>query len=476
MDTSPSESKHRPIALRRWVAGVSLLVDILLINGLILLFWLDDARVVLGSIYPILFPLSAIVWLFLSWLFKVQPLDRIPARWKNLRNLSGAVFSFISIILLSHIAIHKHITLSLTFLYYCLILLAALQLWHLVVEWGVRNLRKKGYDSAYLLIAGKDELAEKLAHFILTNPWTGYRFSGYLDPAEVNARSGITENRSEMLHQGRVDILVINLPRIDQSLRDRLHEIALNQHIELILLPDLEGFLSYAHHYQRFDLNPLISIGRSPLSLPVNRFIKRLFDLLGSLFLLLFFFSWISILMAIWIRSGSKGPVFFRQKRTGYQNKDFTIWKFRTMHLNAEADIRQAEKEDERLTRMGRFLRRHNLDELPQLLNVVAGQMSLVGPRPHMLAHTQQYAGQVAHYLYRHYTKPGMTGLAQVRGLRGEMRKLEDMESRIAQDVYYLEHWTLWLDIKIIWITLLQTLQGHPPLPQHSLKKPVSGG
>jgi putative colanic acid biosynthesis UDP-glucose lipid carrier transferase len=146
------------------------------------------------------------------------------------------------------------------------------------------------------------------------------------------------------------------------------------------------------------------------------------------------------------------------------------------MHLNAEADIRQAEKDDARFTRMGRFLRKHNLDELPQLLNVLVGQMSLVGPRPHMLAHTQAFAGKVPQYLYRHYTKPGMTGLAQIRGLRGHTKGIEDIKARIDQDVYYLEHWTLWLDVKIIWITLLQTLRGQYPVPTHNAGERLSRG
>ena len=345
------------------------------------------------------------------------------------------------------------------------------------MEWLVRLLRKHGLDTAYLLIAGKDQLSEKLAHFVLANPWTGYRFSGYLNPGkEAEGATGIAAALEARMKQGRVDILVINLPRIGEADRARLQEVGLNHHIELTLLPDLQGFLSYMHQYQRFDLTPLISIGRSPLSQPINRLIKRAFDLLGSAFLLVFFFSWFSILMAIWIKAASRGPVFFRQRRTGYQNEEFTIWKFRTMHLNAEADIRQAEKEDARLTRMGHFLRRHNLDELPQLLNVVAGQMSLVGPRPHMLAHTQQYASQVPHYLYRHYTKPGMTGLAQIRGFRGHTRGIEDIKARIAQDVYYLEHWALWMDIKIIWITLLQTLRGQHPLPPQNTLENLSKG
>lgn len=463
--------------LRRWILVFATVVDILLINALILLFWLEDAQAVLGRIYVFVFPLSSIVWIALSWLFKIQPLSRIPERKKNLRNLSGAVFSLISIILLSHIAIHQHITLSLTFLYYCISLLIALQCWHLLVDWLVRLLRKHGLDTAYFLIAGKDLLSEKLAQFVLANPWTGYRFAGYLNPGEdMEGASGIAAALEARLEQGRVDILVINLPCIREADRARLQEVALNHHIELTLLPDLQGFLSYAHHYQRFDLTPLISIGRSPLSQPINRLIKRAFDLLGSAFLLVFFFSWFSILMAIWIKAASRGPVFFRQRRTGYQNEAFTIWKFRTMHLNAEADIRQAEKEDARLTRMGHFLRKHNLDELPQLLNVLTGQMSLVGPRPHMLAHTHQYAGQVPHYLYRHYTKPGMTGLAQIRGLRGHTRGIEDIKARIAQDVYYLEHWTLWMDVKIIWITLGQTLRGQHPLPPRNATESLSAG
>jgi putative colanic acid biosynthesis UDP-glucose lipid carrier transferase len=189
-----------------------------------------------------------------------------------------------------------------------------------------------------------------------------------------------------------------------------------------------------------------------PLQNSINRLIKRLFDIVCSLVFLIptaIIFPVIYIL----IKVQSPGPILFKQKRTGLDGKTFNCYKFRSMHVNADADKLQATKDDPRKYPFGSFMRKANIDELPQFINVLQGRMSIVGPRPHMLAHTEQYSALIDKYMVRHFVKPGVTGWAQVTGFRGETKELWQMEGRIKRDIWYIENWSFWLDLRIIWLT-----------------------
>ena len=191
----------------------------------------------------------------------------------------------------------------------------------------------------------------------------------------------------------------------------------------------------------------------NPLQNSVNRFVKRVFDIMFSMVFLVptaLLFPFIYLIIKI----QSPGPIFFKQLRTGLDGKDFYCLKFRSMHVNKDADKVQATKDDPRKYPFGNFMRKANIDELPQFLNVLRGDMSIVGPRPHMLAHTEMYSQLIDKYMVRHFVKPGVTGWAQVTGYRGETKELWQMEGRVKRDIWYMEHWSIWLDIRIIWLTL----------------------
>lgn len=189
----------------------------------------------------------------------------------------------------------------------------------------------------------------------------------------------------------------------------------------------------------------------------MQKAIKRLFDItFSALALLLLLPVW--IVVGLWIALTSRGGVFFRQKRTGYLGREFDLLKFRSMYVNAEADTAQAADSDSRVTPVGRFLRRSSLDELPQLVNVLKGDMSIIGPRPHMLYHTEHYAPLIPGYMRRHEMRPGLTGYAQISGFRGPTPRLEDMENRVRADIYYIDHFSLWLDLKIFTLTIWRML------------------
>lgn len=191
-----------------------------------------------------------------------------------------------------------------------------------------------------------------------------------------------------------------------------------------------------------------------------RRFFKRLFDILFSLFIILFVFSWLYPILAILIKLGSKGPVFFTQLRTGQNNVNFKCYKFRSMRINTDADKKQATRDDYRITKVGAFMRKTSLDELPQFFNVLIGNMSIVGPRPHMISHTEEYSQLTEKFKTRHMLRPGITGWAQIRGLRGEVKNIESILNRVDADVWYLKNWSFLLDLKIIFLTFWVTLKG----------------
>ncbi|HVS91528.1 MAG TPA: exopolysaccharide biosynthesis polyprenyl glycosylphosphotransferase [Mucilaginibacter sp.] len=190
------------------------------------------------------------------------------------------------------------------------------------------------------------------------------------------------------------------------------------------------------------------------------RIFKRSFDIIFSLFIILFIFSWLCPIIVILIKMESPGPVFFIQIRTGRDNVNFRCFKFRSMYVNSEADRKQATRDDSRVTRIGAFLRKTSLDELPQFFNVLIGNMSIVGPRPHMLSHTEKFSRITEQYVIRHTLRPGITGWAQVCGLRGELSDHEAVLQRVHADVWYLENWSFLLDVKIILLTFWITLKG----------------
>ena len=209
-----------------------------------------------------------------------------------------------------------------------------------------------------------------------------------------------------------------------------------------------------------YGLVPVLEFRTIPLDDSINLVIKRIFDILFSIMVILFVMSWLTPILTLLIKIESKGPTFFMQLRNGYNYKSFSCIKFRSMIINDKADLIQVSKEDERITRIGRFMRKTSIDELPQFLNVLVGDMSVVGPRPHMLSHTDLYANKVDKFMVRHFVKPGITGLAQISGFRGEVESDKDIIGRVKFDIFYIENWSLFLDIKIIIKTIIRAIQG----------------
>ena len=230
--------------------------------------------------------------------------------------------------------------------------------------------------------------------------------------------------------------------------------------IRFKFVPSLQAFYKQPFHTQFYNDLPILSPFPDPLDDPGNRFKKRVFDISVGFFVVIFVLSWLLPLLSLLIYLESGGPIFFLQKRTGKNDKPFTCFKFRTMHKNPDKEHLQAKKNDVRVTKLGALLRKTSLDEFPQFLNVLLGQMSVVGPRPHMIRHTQEFSQLVDHYMVRQLLKPGITGWAQVNGYRGEITHPDQLKMRVSNDLWYLENWSIWLDFRIIFLTATGIFRG----------------
>ena len=248
-------------------------------------------------------------------------------------------------------------------------------------------------------------------------------------------------------------------PEEDSSIYDLMRQSEKNC-IRFKFVPSLDIFYKKPYHTVFFNDLPVLSPYPDPLDDAGNRMKKRIFDLAVSSLVCLFILSWLIPFLSILIYMESKGPVIFRQRRTGKRDRPFTCLKFRTMSVNHNREHIQASKNDSRVTKVGAFLRKSSLDEFPQFINVLLGQMSIIGPRPHMISHTAAFSEVVDHYMVRQLLKPGITGWAQVNGYRGEITHPDQLQMRISHDIWYLQNWSIGLDMKILFLTASSIFKG----------------
>lgn len=344
------------------------------------------------------------------------------------------------------------------------ILAAVLLVSRLIERLYIKRFRSAGRNTRTVVFVGSDPELQKVYTRLVTDTTTGYRFLGYYanekmtwtPKGAVFARLGTVEDLLNGLKDGSANIgdeLYLCVSRREGQLIRTLSKYCERHMKRFFFVPVAEETQRVALRREEIEELEIYAAYESPLLSPLNKIIKRLFDIIFSgLFLLSS--AILYPIIAIVIKLQSPGPILFRQKRTGLDGETFTMFKFRSMHVNAEADTLQATKDDPRKFPFGSWMRRTNIDELPQFWNVLMGDMSVVGPRPHMLAHTEMYSELIDKYMVRHFVKPGITGWAQVTGYRGETRELWQMEERVRRDIWYMEHWTVWLDIRIVWLTV----------------------
>lgn len=272
---------------------------------------------------------------------------------------------------------------------------------------------------------------------------------------------GDSDSILQYLENTEVDEVYCSLsPKDSKTIVDSIIKKCEDKFISFYYVPNMEGYLHRQMEFSQYGGVTLIGLHNEPLSDAYNRIVKRGFDIVFSGMILVTIYPIVWLIVAIGTKISSPGPVLFRQQRTGSNGKPFTMLKFRSMKVNADADKVQATEDDPRKTRFGDFLRRTSIDELPQFINVFKGDMSVVGPRPHMELHTEMYSKLVDEYLVRHLCKPGITGWAQVTGYRGETKTVEEMEERVKKDIWYIENWSMLLDLRIILKTVLNVFRG----------------
>ncbi len=338
--------------------------------------------------------------------------------------------------------------------------------WHAMVRMVLAIIRSKGYNTRKVAIVGATPLGKRLQFVLSQMDWSGYRFAGYYDDRQVNIADDkprteqvkIEGNIDQLIKdckKGKVDSVYITLAMSAEHRIKKLVDKLADSTVSVYFVPDFFTFNLLNSRWIDHQGITAVSIYDSPFT-GLDSTIKRLEDIILSI-LILCVVAIPMVIIAIGIKLTSKGPVLFKQDRYGIDGEKIKVWKFRSMTVTDNGDkIVQAKKGDSRITPFGAFLRKTSLDELPQFFNVLSGEMSIVGPRPHAVAHNEEYREKIQGYMLRHKVKPGITGLAQINGFRGETDTLDKMEGRIHYDLQYIQSWSLGLDLKIILLTIFK--------------------
>jgi len=338
----------------------------------------------------------------------------------------------------------------------------------------LKILRKHGKNQRHILLIGAGDLGLSFIHSVESNLELGYKIVGVLDDdqerqKEVTNYLGDIERLEPVLNKLAIDDVVIALPNYAMDKLIKIVRLNNKYGKRTRILPDYSRFLTSNYQISVFGDYPVITIRKEPLEEVFARLIKRLFDVVFSSFVIVFILSWLSIIIWLVNKLYSPGPLLFVQDRIGKDNKSFKCFKFRTMHFNKTANnagFTPTTKNDDRISKIGKILRKTNIDELPQFINVFNGTMSVVGPRPHAIAFNDKYAEYVEEIRLRHRVKPGITGWAQINGARGdvvdEKENKKRTRKRIELDIWYIEHWSFSLDIQIIFLTVWNMLRGDP--------------
>lgn len=411
--------------------------------------------------------LSNLIWIALLLrndsyrIVRIEPLESILKRTTKKFVFHIALIAFF-VLFLKYSQISRLRLLYFYSFFFCLLMLSRFLSMELL-----KYIRTKGYNFKSIIIIGANDAGERIRKTLSKDLTYGYRFLGFFDE-KVDPFAFISgpilggfEDVEKYIITHQVDEMYVALHIDNVSVINRLIKICEHHMVRIKFIPDFQLYTKSSKvEISFYENTPVLMFRTEPLEYTVNRLSKKAFDMVFSLAVILLIFPWLFPIIIILIKIESPGPVFFRQERSGRDNESFFCWKFRSMRVNKQADKLQAAKGDQRITKFGAIMRKTSIDELPQFFNVFLGNMSVVGPRPHMVNHTKQYTDLIGNYLVRQYTKPGITGWAQVNGYRGETKELIDMENRVEYDIWYIENWSILLDIKIIIKTVLNVFKG----------------
>lgn len=440
-----------------------MVADVLLINGLFVLFM---------ALNPVTDPESnrRTAWMvcnvaiavMIIWQWHQRHGRRIIIMDHVVLNAIKAVF----IHALFFLAILEFINISLGVSFYAEFygtMVVVLPVWWTISRYIIKSMRRRGRNFTRVVIVGTNRTARRLYHEMKVDKGFGFNVMGFFDDEPREDFDGEYLGTLDMLDQYvkkyAVNEIYFAMSGEKDEVLARAAKVADDNMCQFYYVPRISHYVNAGYELHTLGSMPVLTLRHNPLRNPVNRVVKRTFDIVFSTAFLVIS-PVIFVPVAIAIKLSSPGPVFFRQRRTGYMGRSFVCLKFRTMRVNAAADKVQTTKDDPRKTKVGDFLRRTSIDELPQFINVWLGDMSVVGPRPHMIQHTEDYGKIIDRYMVRHVVKPGITGWAQVNGFRGLTDQLWKMERRVEYDVWYIEHWHFLLDLKIVVRTVMNAIRG----------------
>ncbi|MBA6151921.1 undecaprenyl-phosphate glucose phosphotransferase [Gelidibacter maritimus] len=436
-----------------YLRPISYIIDLCVINGLAVLYFFKD-------IDPILFvSVISSAWIILSISSKFYEVYRF-TREVTIISLVLRQMILFTLIIFAFSGYHQQFNIApKTVIKYVGSVFLLIAIFKFTVYYLLQKYRTSfggNYRNTVILGVNKKTLA--LENFFNKNPEYGYvhkKTFSFRDKKSVDLEACF-----DYIKRNAVDEIYCSISELSNNQIIKITDFADNNLKILKFLPDNKEIYSKKLKYEYYDYIPILSLRNIPLEDSINQVIKRSFDILFSSLVIIFILSWLTPIIAILIKLESRGPVFFKQSRNGFNYKEFDCYKFRSMMPNNDAHLYQATRDDQRVTKVGKFLRKTSIDELPQFFNVLFGDMSVVGPRPHMVSHTSMYAKRIDKFMVRHFVKPGITGLAQISGFRGEIETDKDIIGRVKYDIFYIENWSLLLDIRIIVRTFLNAVKG----------------
>ncbi|MDC0007151.1 exopolysaccharide biosynthesis polyprenyl glycosylphosphotransferase [Winogradskyella sp.] len=441
-----------------YLRPISYLIDLSIINSVAVLYLLSSNNILKPNDDLIFSAFISIGWILLSLYSKfyevyryTRPVNILSLILKQLILFLLFVFAFSG--LYHELNIYPRPIVKYTLLCFLIITILKFAVYYLLQKFRVSF----GGNYRSTVILGLNKKTVALEKFFKMNPEYGYSHKLTFNPKN---KTFILKDTFEYILNEGIDEIYCSISEHTNAQIADIVDFADNNLKILKFIPDSKEIYSKKLRYEYYDYIPVLTLRTIPLEDSVNMILKRVFDIVFSSFVIVFVLSWLTPVIALFIKLESKGPVFFKQSRNGFNYKEFDCYKFRSMMPNKDAHLYQVTRGDQRITKVGRFIRKTSMDELPQFFNVLFGDMSVVGPRPHMVSHTNMYAKKIDKFMVRHFVKPGITGLAQTSGFRGEVETDIDIIGRVKYDIFYIENWSLILDVKIIIQTFINAVQG----------------
>lgn len=447
---------------QKYFNRLHVLLDALIIAASYGLSWVikfyDDSVTMMNHMYIIGLLCIIPMYLILYAVFNVYSPKRVQTMKEEIGNIVKSNTMGLVIFIMALYMLHQpHFSRQMMFIFYVINNVAEI-IFRNCIRWVLRKIRNRGFNQKHILLVGYSRAAEGYIDRIKTNPQWGYHIMGILDDKvavgtkyrgeQVIGKIKLLQN---LLSENELDEIAITLGIAEYSKLEDIVAICEKSGVHTKFIPDYNNFIPTRPYTEDLLGLPVINIRRVPLNGGFNKFVKRVSDIVGS-FLLIILFSPVMLAVALAVRFSSKGPVIYKQERVGLHNRSFVMYKFRSMKIERCDELHFTTQNDDRTTRIGRFIRRCSLDELPQLFNVLKGDMSLVGPRPERPEFVEKFREQIPRYMIKHQVRPGMTGWAQINGYRGNT----SIRKRIEYDLYYIENWTFWFDIVILFQTIFK--------------------